>query len=322
MKDEVVLGKKDGQHMKYQVLNYDYDKLLSHKTEELKKVQSEQAMNYRSAEADYGQFVKENYGEDNSEPHENLAQLCLQLRESLARVGATKNWTSMNYASEGVQELRKHGYSARYVEGYYVDGRRRGEQATIEVKSSDAHAWAEVYKEDVGFVPVELTPGYYDNLVIEEERNVQEQVHEVTQMEGISSDVPQEEIQGEIAWSRYILIGLLALLVLLFAFVVFVIVRNVIVRRKRNCAFSSEIQRIRVEMLSSYMLLLYVCDKKNQGDLPKEYAELWNKFWFSSEGILEMEEEQSLFDYSQQIKKQLMNKSSFIRRMYLRTIGV
>lgn len=318
VKDEVVLGKSDGQHGEYKVLNYDYDKLLAHKTEQLTKLQSQQGISYRSGEKDYYEFVKENYSGEKTKPDQDLAQLCIRLRKELAKTGQAKNWNSMNYASEGVQQLRNHGYCARYVEGYYIDGRQKNENDVIQVTSSAAHAWAEVYKEDVGFVPVELTPGYYDNMVVEEEQELQEKIHEVTQMEGISTDVPEEEEEeGSYAW----IIGW-GIVVLLILFVLVVIIRNVIIRRKRKYGFASEKQRIRLEMLSSYMLLLYTVEKRDEREMPENCTELWNKFWFSREGILEDQEEQELFAYSQKFRQTIMEKSSWLRRMYLRIVGI
>lgn len=68
-----------------------------------------------------------------------------------------------HFASAGVLLLRQLGVPARYVSGYVV----RQEQFTGEggsyvasVKDEAAHAWAEIWLDDRGWVPVEMTPGY------------------------------------------------------------------------------------------------------------------------------------------------------------------
>lgn len=87
-----------------------------------------------------------------------------------------------HYASAAVLMLRAMGVPARYVEGYAIgpsqasqketgtnqnvgvyDGETRRQSympmVEISVKDSDAHAWAEVYIDGCGWLPVECTPG-------------------------------------------------------------------------------------------------------------------------------------------------------------------
>ena len=70
------------------------------------------------------------------------------------------------------------------------------------------------------------------------------------------------------------------------------------------------------------MLLLYTVEKRDEREMPENCTELWNKFWFSREGILEDQEEQELFAYSQKFRQTIMEKSSWLRRMYLRIVGI
>lgn len=74
--------------------------------------------------------------------------------------GGTGN--SAMYASAAVQAYRAFGIPARYVEGYYVNGATAGAEATL--TSKNAHAWAEVYIDGLGWVPVDVTPGYYHDV--------------------------------------------------------------------------------------------------------------------------------------------------------------
>lgn len=77
-----------------------------------------------------------------------------------------------HYASAGVLMLRAMEYPARYVEGYSVsrsdlinsayffsDEFDNGDNVVdVSVKDSNAHAWAEVYIDGFGWIPVEFTP--------------------------------------------------------------------------------------------------------------------------------------------------------------------
>ncbi len=69
------------------------------------------------------------------------------------------------YASATVQALRAHGIPARYAEGYYLPIAKTQSSGTVELTGQDAHAWAEVYFDGVGWLPVDATPGYYFDAV-------------------------------------------------------------------------------------------------------------------------------------------------------------
>lgn len=67
----------------------------------------------------------------------------------------------VHFASAAVQSLREAGIPARYVSGYLVDKEafhKSDGGYTASVKDEDAHAWAEIYLENIGWVPIEATP--------------------------------------------------------------------------------------------------------------------------------------------------------------------
>lgn len=70
----------------------------------------------------------------------------------------------MHFASAGALILQELGIPARYASGYIVKRnafrgtRTKGVSATV--YDRNAHAWVEVYLENIGWVPVEMTPGY------------------------------------------------------------------------------------------------------------------------------------------------------------------
>lgn len=123
----------------------------------------------------------------------------------------------MHYASAGTLLLKELGVPARYVSGYIVrtsDFRYDGIAKTNSAKVPDynAHAWVEVYFEDIGWIPCEMTEGYNpdsDRLPTEEDRDElenisqenREQFEEETQSESISSEseeaLPSEGIEDD-----------------------------------------------------------------------------------------------------------------------------
>ena len=69
------------------------------------------------------------------------------------------------FASAGVMLLRHYGIPARYVEGYIIHNDQHGERNEnnmneIKVLDKNAHAWAEIYTRELGWIPIEFTPGY------------------------------------------------------------------------------------------------------------------------------------------------------------------
>ncbi len=76
---------------------------------------------------------------------------------------------STHYATAATVLLQARGYPARYVEGYYIpaqafnnaDSDRVLEYKTIDITDLYAHAWVEVFDDTYGWIPVEVTPGYW-----------------------------------------------------------------------------------------------------------------------------------------------------------------
>ncbi|MDO4962095.1 MAG: transglutaminase-like domain-containing protein [Eubacteriales bacterium] len=75
------------------------------------------------------------------------------------------------FASAAVMAYRAMGFPARYAEGYIVPAENvsltggasgAGAVRELTLTSKNAHAWAEVYVDYAGWIPIELTPGYYD----------------------------------------------------------------------------------------------------------------------------------------------------------------
>lgn len=64
----------------------------------------------------------------------------------------------VHFATAAAILYRMCGYPARYVEGYRMS--ESEPYTSIAVKNNQAHAWVEVYHDTVGWIPVEVTPGF------------------------------------------------------------------------------------------------------------------------------------------------------------------
>lgn len=107
----------------------------------------------------------------------------------------------MHYASAATMILREMGVPARYVTGYVVDSSvfTKNEDSDVDTFKDDvhapsmidgettivtyeadvmdnmAHAWVEIYLEGIGWVPVEVTKGYNDEAIMQNNSNNQTQ---------------------------------------------------------------------------------------------------------------------------------------------------
>lgn len=106
----------------------------------------------------------------------------------------------MHFASAGTLILRYLGVPARYVSGYVVTAgsfQPEGDEYVAVVKDYNAHAWVEVFIDGLGWVPVEMTPGYENGtgtLPTETNKNESEsQTQDSLESQIEESEEPQSE---------------------------------------------------------------------------------------------------------------------------------
>ena len=147
----------------------------------------------------------------------------------------SKQGNAMLYAATAVEALRAHGIPARYAEGYYVSEQALSESTdgTVSVLGEDAHAWAEVYFDGIGWLPVDVTPGYYyDAVKLQQMVATPDMVHKTLAQDnnrmdaeqitdsGSDADTPGEEIVETIRNLGAFRLGLAALALVLFVLVI------------------------------------------------------------------------------------------------------
>ena len=105
----------------------------------------------------------------------------------------------MHFASSAVLLLRSMGVPTRYVEGYVLapgSFKMTGEKKTAYVYDHQAHAWPEVYIDGFGWVPVEVTPTYYDAYTLSEPNEIMESESEtdsITESERETDSIIESE---------------------------------------------------------------------------------------------------------------------------------
>lgn len=157
--------------------------------------------------------------------------------------------TAYQYATVAVLTLRRFGIPARYAEGYVISeelasGAAAGE--TLQVDSSCASAWAEVYQDGIGWIPMAMTPGSGETPEgasgAGEQGDGRQTAGEMQDIpESVEPETPEETPQQEpdtgdsvtirrslLRWALLLLSGILLLLLLL------IVRRRLLLRRKKR----------------------------------------------------------------------------------------
>ena len=137
---------------------------------------------------------------------------------------------AVQYASAAAMALRAHGIPARYCEGYLLTAAQvqAAEGGAVTLTGANAHAWCEAYFDGVGWLPVDVTPGfYYDALALQQLVAMPDSIRrtaamedagnaasEVTQTDDSGADRPDGPLDGTV-YPPELLLGVPALLLIL-----------------------------------------------------------------------------------------------------------
>ena len=280
----------------------------------LKNSEDEKTQEYLSAEGSYRQLV---YQQDLQIPAEILTQLQPVLDECCAQFGSrdtltasqaqVSTWLFLQKYNEmfasgnspvlGQGEnisgtdfervtitalaLRYFGIPARYVEGYLVTEQMASNVEpgeTLAITAESACAWVEVYQDGIGWLPLELTPGYnaLSSAVIDPDSEKDgESVHFVegeeleepdTQKDTDLEETPQDQSQTKLEWVQKSLLWLLLLIPLLL---MGVWLRHAVILKKRTAGFSAQDIHDAVSLLfaDSVNMLKYLGLDRGKGSL-------------------------------------------------------
>lgn len=144
--------------------------------------------NYRSVDSDTASLIREMFWKEYESDSDGIYSAICQVRKVLKETAEytedpeeipdgedpvkyflteSRNGNSMLYASVAVDALRVHGIPARYVEGYYISGSQieKNNGKAVSVTGQNAHAWVEAYFDGIGWLPLDVSPGYYYDAV-------------------------------------------------------------------------------------------------------------------------------------------------------------
>lgn len=222
-----------------------------------------------------------------------------------------KSGYSAHFATVATMLFRYYGIPARYVEGYLVNPPAGSD--VISVTDEDSHAWVEVYAGGLGFIPVEVTPGYYSD---DDDTGMANADSGVTPQTIPPEPEDQQDDNGggggsmeTVLFIVYILIGLIAL------FIVVLIIRRIvcaIVRRKRMNDSDNEKS---IAASGNYIAALLAYQKKSLNDnISPQLLELLQKYKFSRY-IPTAEDAKFVRTSAMEIKKRVVHEENILSRI-------
>lgn len=108
----------------------------------------------------------------------------------------------MHFATAGALLLQELGVPARYASGYVVkecDFHDKKGTYVAEIPDYNAHAWVEIYMERIGWIPIEMTPGYDESIAkIPTDPGLRESLKEKHRRQTQEPDTEtKQEVSGE-----------------------------------------------------------------------------------------------------------------------------
>ena len=184
-----------------------------------------------------------------------------------------KEGNAVLFASAGTMALRQHGIPARYAEGYYVTASALQATAasSYSVSSQNAHAWIEVYFDGIGWLPIDVTPGYYlSSADLQQMFTTPEDIQKTAAFDDSMTSAEQTDGNGKDSGKSgkahknspvdvaVVILGIAAIFVIILAIVVFIteIARIFVLwYDRRSIENAKQPQRIRMLEKKMYRLL-------------------------------------------------------------------
>lgn len=166
----------------------------------------------------------------------------------------TAEGNSIHYATAATLLFRYYGIPARYVEGYIItpeDTAGRDEGEVLSIPGTNAHAWAEYYRDGIGWLPFEATPPYlyimeqpdYISTLLPEDYDALNNQGGVTELTEDNYEDEEEEDKAEKEKSvpAGLIVAVSSFSLLMSALLAFAVlaVRRVLVLKKRRAVFGA-----------------------------------------------------------------------------------
>lgn len=349
--------------------------------EALQTETDETVLRYRAAESAYRDFVYENYlqipqeamtmlqpqwdriAEKNTTTNLQTAQVFALnfLEQCFPENGEASSaelpfsqlsGTDYQYATVAVLTLRYFGIPARYAEGYVITeamARQAEAGAPIQVDSNCAHAWAEVYHDGIGWIPMALTQGPQKETESAdgetEESTASSNRTDLKEGEELEkapeTPVPEEKTKGGymVTVRKVIRLGALLIALAILLLVVLCILRRKYILKKRMKEFCKTDQKVACASIFAHCVALLEKMGYRRGagsvetlyepignDLGTQYAQqlcqmnVLNRRAIFSSHLLDQTQRDAMFAFYETTLQHMNKRTSFLQKLWLKWV--
>ena len=260
------------------------------------------------------------------------------------------NGYDIYYASAAVLMFRYYGIPSRYVEGYVItpeeaEDAKPDEQ--IKIPASDGHAWAEIYIDGTGWVPIEVSPDFKKVMQQPDLSTGIQAGTTAASAEGTVEDkqeLSEKSLPELLKETMFDFLKILFVLFVGFDLIVLIlfitsVVGRILAALKRRYAFRSEDNRRAVLAMLQYTsdLILYGHEElygqkksKKASYLNKNYSKELSELYLKACVIGEraafsrhtISEDEKVFvtEYIRQLRKDILKKAGWYERWMMRYI--
>ena len=263
-----------------------------------------------------------------------------------------------HFATAATLMFRYLNIPARYVEGYLVtpkDIEDKNNFEKIEITGKNAHAWPEIYIDEIGWIPIEVTPPYYHVMAQTDlsdypKGDSEKDLGSLIEASGGGADDSSQKVSDkqkenkkdpkkdkhESVWGDYKLYLYLLLIIITLFIMSYVTNKRFKLYRLKQSFLHSHVNSA-AKKIFSYILYLLQYDglKKRGGSVHanekdlfdkygKEYAtkykqavQIYQKAVYSKKGITE-ENRQFLIDFMEETLLHITKSKNLIKRVKMR----
>lgn len=254
----------------------------------------------------------------------------------------------VHYATAAAMMFRYYGIPARYVEGFLItkdEAAAMTDGETTVLDGTHGHAWVEYYQDGVGWLPFEVTPGYFSAM---------EQAEDYRDISGLVGHTPREKTaenlddntpeDGDSAsllnfWLKYrlrilLMLSVAAVVALMGLFILWLVRQRQKTARRKAAFMSDDIPKaIRgiylymMDVLLAQGLPLRNCPpgeyaEEVDADLRQEYlaaAALWQEAKFSGHTMTE-EQRRRILALKDEVWARAWSKAGPLQRLRLKYV--
>ena len=270
----------------------------------------------------------------------------------------SKEGYATHFATVATLMFRHLGIPSRYVEGYLVTPESIEDKDAfeeIDINGTDAHAWTEIYIDQIGWVPVETTPPYDHVMADVDTSNYPEGEEDPDEEEDPSGsddetegsqkidDEPEKEVithkekeSGISGWTYVTYIGIGILILMFVGCLVFVIKKRLSVKKIKQSYYIADVNTAVANMFSRSLFLLHYNGLEKRGgshydtveDVRIQYGESYanqfhqavklNQLSVYSKQTLSEQDRQYMLDYIEETITNLKQSNRLLKRIKMK----